>query len=101
MVAEKGADRLRENQGIVDVLRHVLIGDDGAAVAEPGAQHMLGFVISDGLDNGGLQIGHEKETAGARYRSVAFPRGYSFKIHHELLLREAHEQVRWTFEKER
>ena len=49
MVVEIAADGIRENQAVINFLRHIFVNHDCAAIAEPRRQHMGAFVIGNGF----------------------------------------------------
>jgi len=70
MIVEIGADGIRENQRVVNVLGDVFISHYSSIGAEPGFQRMRGLIINDGFDVHGLQIRHVQETTRSPFRSA-------------------------------
>ena len=60
---EIGADRIREDQRVINVLRHILVNQHPAAVAEFHRQICAHFRHSDGFEDDGLDMRHGQITS--------------------------------------
>jgi hypothetical protein len=62
MGIEEMPDGIRQDQAVIQLLRHICIFIGAAVAAEGGAQTLRRLVIGQGHDRFGLDIGHEIST---------------------------------------